>query len=189
MEKTFITAGDLLRDSFLLAAQIYDAGFRPDFIIGVWRGGTPVGIAVQEYFEYRGASTDHIAVRTSSYTGIGEQASTVRVHGLHYIIEHAQASSALLLVDDVFDSGRSFKALLDELRAELGPRLPREIKLAAPWYKPSNRKVDLTPDFYLRETAEWLVFPHELSGLPRAEMLAGKSDLKGLEAIFPELPE
>lgn len=186
MKKIFISAGELLRDSFLLAAKVFDAGFRPDFVIGVWRGGTPVGIAVQEYFEYRGASTDHIAVRTSSYTGIAEQANTVRVHGLHYIVDHAHADSALLLVDDVFDSGRSFKALLDELGAQLGPRLPRVIKCAAPWYKPDNRKVDLTPDFYLRETAEWLVFPHELAGLPRTELLAGKSDLHGLEAIFPE---
>ena len=186
MEKIFITAGDLLRDSFLLAARIYDAGFRPDFIIGVWRGGTPVGIAVQEYFEYRGASTDHIAVRTASYTGIVEQASLVQVHGLHYVIDHARADSALLLVDDVFDSGRSFKALLDALTAQLGPSLPRDIRFAAPWYKPDNRKVDLTPDFYLRETAAWLVFPHELAGLPRAELLAGKSDLQGLEALFPE---
>ncbi len=186
MNKIFIAASDLLRDSFLLASRIFDSGFRPDFVIGVWRGGTPVGIAVQEYFEYRGVSTDHIAVRTSSYTGIGEQASIVRVHGLHYVLEHACAESRLLLVDDVFDSGRSFKALLDELALQLGPRLPGEIKLAAPWYKPANRKVDLLPDFYLRETGEWLVFPHELSGLSRAELLAGKTELAGLEGIFPE---
>lgn len=186
MDKIFISAGELLRDSFLLAAKVFDAGFRPDFVIGVWRGGTPVGIAVQEYFEYRGASTDHIAVRTSSYTGIGEQSSTVRVHGLHYVIENAQADSALLLVDDVFDSGRSFQALLDALSAALGSRVPRDIRLAAPWYKPANRKVNLLPDFYLRETDEWLVFPHELAGLSRAEMLAGKADLRGLEDLFPE---
>ena len=34
----FIAANDLLRDSFQLAANIYEAGFKPDFLVGLWRG-------------------------------------------------------------------------------------------------------------------------------------------------------
>ena len=52
MEKVYISANDLLLDSFRLAEKIVASGFRPDFIIGVWRGGAPVGIAIQEYLEY-----------------------------------------------------------------------------------------------------------------------------------------
>ena len=52
MEKTYITADDLLLDSIKLAEQIYTRGCRPHFIIGVWRGGTPTGIAVQEFLDY-----------------------------------------------------------------------------------------------------------------------------------------
>ena len=48
MQKKFIAADDLLKDSFQLAAQIYEAGFHPDFLVGFWRGGSAVGIAVQE---------------------------------------------------------------------------------------------------------------------------------------------
>jgi len=81
MDKVFITASELLQDSFRLAAQIHRSGFRPDFIIGIWRGGTPVGIAIQEYFEYFGVRPDHIAVRTSAYVGIGERTKTIRVTG------------------------------------------------------------------------------------------------------------
>ena len=69
MDKHFISAESLLRDSFVLARQIFDSGFRPDFIVGVWRGGAPVGIAVQEFLEFQGIPSDHIAIRTSSYTG------------------------------------------------------------------------------------------------------------------------
>ena len=87
MDKHFISAADLLRDSFLLAEQIYASGFRPNFIVGVWRGGAPVGIAVQEYLEYKGLESDHIAIRTSSYYGIDQQDKDVRVHGLQYIID------------------------------------------------------------------------------------------------------
>ena len=38
MDKVYISANDLLLDSFRLAEQIFNSGFRPDFIIGVWRG-------------------------------------------------------------------------------------------------------------------------------------------------------
>ena len=50
MNKNFITSQSLLQDSFRLAAKVYEDGFRPDFIIGIWRGGAPIGIAVQEFF-------------------------------------------------------------------------------------------------------------------------------------------
>ena len=53
MQKTFITAQSLLEDSFRLAAKVFEDGFRPQFIIGIWRGGAPIGIAVQEFFEFK----------------------------------------------------------------------------------------------------------------------------------------
>ena len=65
MNERFIGADDLLRDSFQLAANVYEGGFRPDFLVGLWRGGSAVGIAVQEGLDYFGVPTDHIAIRTS----------------------------------------------------------------------------------------------------------------------------
>ena len=65
MQKRFIAEQDLLEDSYRLAVQIFDSGFRPDFIVGVWRGGSTVGIYVQECLQYLGVETDHIAIRTS----------------------------------------------------------------------------------------------------------------------------
>ena len=47
---------------------------------------------------------------------------------------------------------------------------PEEIRVAVPWLKPSRNETDMVPDFYLRETAEWLVFPHELDALTPEEM-------------------
>ena len=180
MEKIYIRSQELLEDSFRLAAAIYASGFRPHFIMGIWRGGSPVGIAVQEYFEFRGVETDHIAIRTSSYTAIGEQSSTIRVHGLHYIIENVNAEDSLLIVDDVFDSGRSIKAILDELAEKTRRNMPSDLKIACPWYKPDNSKVDIVPDYYIHETDKWLVFPHELAGLTIDEIKAGKEDLSNI---------
>ena len=184
MNKVFITAQALLEDSFRLAHRIYSDGFHPNFIVGIWRGGTPVGIAVQEYFEYKQLETDHIAVRTSSYYGIDRQSKEIRVHGLHYLIENANADDSLLIVDDVFDSGRSVDALIRTIRELSRKNTPGDIRVACPWYKPSKNAVDFEPDYYLHESAEWLVFPHELDGLDRDEIASGKKDLAAILDLF-----
>ena len=46
IEKTYITADELVHDSFKLGVQIHNSGFKPDFIVGVWMGGTPVGLSL-----------------------------------------------------------------------------------------------------------------------------------------------
>jgi hypoxanthine phosphoribosyltransferase len=184
MEKKFITAKELLEDSFRLAAKVYEDGFRPQFIVGIWRGGAPIGIAVQEYFDFKKVETDHIAVRTSSYYGINQQSKEITVHGLHYIIENANADDGLLIVDDVFDSGRSIKALISQLQLLMRNNMPTDIRTACPWYKPENKQVDISPDYYVHKTDEWLVFPHEISGLTPDEIIAGKSDLRNIHDLL-----
>ena len=184
IEKRYITAQDLLEDSFRLAAKVYEDGFRPHFIVGIWRGGAPIGIAVQEYFDFKEVKADHIAVRTSSYYGIKKQAKEIRVHGLHYLIENANADDGLLIVDDVFDSGRSIAALIEQTTKLSRMNMPRDIRIACPWYKPSNKSVPITPDYYVHETDEWLVFPHELSGLSSDEIREGKKDLHNILDLF-----
>jgi hypoxanthine phosphoribosyltransferase len=180
MDKKFITAQELLEDSFRLAAKVYEDGFRPQFIVGIWRGGAPIGIAVQEYFDFKKVETDHIAVRTSSYYGINQQSKEIKVHGLHYIIENANADDGLLIVDDVFDSGRSIDALIKTLKKQTRNNMPTDVRVACPWYKPQNKKVDIEPDYFIHESDEWLVFPHELSGLTEEELKEGKSDLANI---------
>jgi len=173
-EKTYVTAQSLLDDSFRLGLQVMEDGFRPDYIIGIWRGGTPVGIAVQELLKYHGYPSDHIAIRTSSYTGIEQQNDEIRVHGLHYIIENVNADASLLIVDDVFDSGRSIDAVIERINALSRRNAPEVMRIATVYYKPSKRRVDLVPDYFIHETEDWLVFPHELEGLTEAEVTASK---------------
>ena len=142
MEKRYIDANSLLDDSFRLADIILKSGFEPDYIVGIWRGGTPIGIAVQEYMDFVGIKTDHIAIRTSSYTGIAKRSSRVRVHGLGYIIDNINAEDNLLIVDDVFDTGLSVDAVLRELREKCRRNTPDVIKTATVYYKPEKRKAD-----------------------------------------------
>lgn len=180
VQKTFISAGQLLADSFLLAERIHASGFRPDLIVGIWRGGAPVAIAVQEYFDVRGCNTRHVPVKTWAYGGIDVRRREVEVSGLSLVAEAVDAASRLLLVDDVFDTGASIQALLGKLQFQMDENCPKEIRIACPWYKPARNQTTLRPDYYLHETDAWLVFPHELAGLTAAEIAAGKPDLRAI---------
>lgn len=182
MEKTVLTAEQLLQDSFRLGVKILESGFEPTLIIAVWRGGTPVGMAVQEILAYCGIDSDHIAIRTSSYTGV-DQRSEVAVHGLNYIIKKICYDDRVLIIDDVFDTGNTFRAVIDEIRKRARGNTPDDIRMAVPWYKPTRNETDLVPDYYLHETSEWLVFPHELDALTPEEMQAAKPEL--YDIVYP----
>jgi hypoxanthine phosphoribosyltransferase len=174
IEKIFISAESLLRDSMALGMQIVRSGFKPTFLAAVWRGGAPIGITVQEVLEYHGIECDHIAIRTSSYSGIDEQAKTVRVHAVDYLVSRLTHDDNLLLIDDVFDSGRSIEAVIDELTRRCRRNLPASIRIATAYYKPTRNRSQLRPDFYVKATDQWLVFPHEVRGLTPEEILAHK---------------
>ena len=179
-EKQYLTAQELLSDSFELGLRIFKSGFKPSFIIGIWRGGTPVGIAVQEILDHLGVKTDHIAIRTSSYYGIDKRDKKVRVHGLEYVVKNANWEDGLLIVDDVFDSGSSIKAVIEALKKKMRRNLPDDIRIATPWFKPKKNVTGIIPDYFIHETDQWLVFPHELDGLTREEIFANKLGMKKL---------
>lgn len=173
-DKYYVSAEGLLYDSYRLARKVLDAEFKPDFLVGLWRGGTPVGIAVQEFLAYHKVEADHIAIRTSKYTGIDKAEDTVRVHGLDYLVERVSPEHKVLFVDDVYDTGLSLKAVLDTLHTKARRNTPVDIKIATVYYKPTRNKTERVPDFYIHETEQWLVFPHELQDLTEEEILQGK---------------
>ena len=179
MEKHFIRSENLIEDSFKLAWRVYEDGYRPNYIIGVWRGGSPIGIAVQEFFSVLGVLSDHIAIRTSHYQGMDERASEVQVFGLNYIIKQVESEDSVLIVDDVHDTGISIEKIVSDLKAACKKNTP-EIRVATPYFKPSKNRTDRKPDYYLHETDKWLVFPHELEGLSLSEIKANKPEVSSL---------
>lgn len=179
MDKTVLSAQDLLEDSFRLGVEVLESGFEPTLIIAIWRGGTPVGMAVQEVMSYCGIEADHIAIRTSSYSGV-DQRHEVTVHGLNYIIKKIRHDDRVLIIDDVFDTGNTIRAVIDEIRRRARGNTPQNMRVAVPWFKPSRNQTDMVPDFYLRETDEWLVFPHELDALTTDEMLETRPKLHAI---------
>ena len=176
-EKHYIAAQDLLEDSFRLGARVIEDGFRPSMMIAIWRGGVPMGIAIQELLAWYGIDTDHIAIRTSSYAGIDGRAPGIRVEGMEYLVSHCCREDSLLIVDDVFDTGLTIEAVIAHLEQHARLNTPHDIRIAVPWYKPSRNRTERIPDYYLHETAEWLKYPHSLEGLTHDEVAAHRPEL------------
>ncbi len=184
MNERFIAADDLLRDSFQLAANIFEADFKPDFLVGLWRGGSAVGIAVQEGLDYFGVPTDHIAIRTS-YAGAARYAemlgtaNSIRVHGMQYLLENLCAHHSLLIVDDVYSTGSSVSAVISQLAHRTRRNLPKDIRIASVWYRPTEKTLR-APDYFVHETDDWLVLPYELTGFSVDELCASRPEMAEL---------
>ena len=182
VKKTFVEEETLLNDAFCMAVSVYESGFAPTFIVGIWRGGSSVGIYVQECLQFLGVESDHISIRTS-YAGLPgyqksvDDPSSIRVHGLQYLLENLNTDDRLLLVDDVFNSGYSIEAVITELQQRLRLNMPTEIRVATPYFKPERNKTGRSPDYYVHEVDEWLVLPYEMQGLSRDEIMNNKPSM------------
>ena len=179
MKKKYIREKVLIQDSFKLAIKIFNSQFKPDFLVGLWRGGSTVGIYVQECLQHLGVQTDHISIRTSyqgepDYRDRIEKGREIRAHGLQYLLENLNHDQKLLIVDDVYGSGSSIKAVIKQLSERLKKNMPSNYKVAVPWYKPSQNTSGRVPDCYVHETDEWLVLPYELVGLEPNEIANNK---------------
>ena len=145
-EKTYLFSNDITRDSFLLAREILDSGYQPDAVIALWRGGTPIGIAIQEFFKVKGIRCYHTAVKCTSYTGIEESGAPV-VENLGNVLEHLTPETRVLVVDDIFDTGRTAKCMYDILT-----RVTPHVRIATLYFKPSRNTTDMKPDYYIHVT-------------------------------------
>jgi hypoxanthine phosphoribosyltransferase len=193
MKKKFLDENQLILDSFKLGVNIFEAGFKPTFIVGLWRGGSSVGIYVQECLQTLGVETNHISLRTS-YRGqpyyhemANSPVSDIQVHGTRYLVENLNAEDSLLIVDDVFSTGKNIEAVLNRLSSRLKRNMPKEVRVATLWQRPSYKAVNIKPDFVLHQTEDWLVFPYEMSGLTLDEIKEHKPFLMPL--IKPDLIE
>ncbi len=84
---------------------------------------------------------------------------------MDYVLDRIGPGTKVLVVDDIFDSGATIRAV----RERLG-RTRAEIRVATLYFKPRRNTAGSGPDFFLREVDSWLVFPHELMGLTPEEI-------------------
>jgi len=188
-QKIFLDEDTLIEESFQLATQIMASGFKPTFIVGLWRGGSSVGIYVQECLQTLGVHTDHISIRTS-YAGFDKYQQQVdcdqpiRVHGLTYLVKKLNADDKLLIVDDMYRSGKNSDAVISELKKRLKRNMPNDVRVATVWKKEGLAESS-GPDYHVHATDKWVVFPYELQGLSLQEIKENKSFV--YPSIVPEL--
>jgi len=170
IKKLFISPDDLRLMSYQLADQIIADGWRPDWLVGIWRGGAPVGCYVHEYLKCFGINCDHIAIRTSLYEGIDKTTAEVKVHSLSYLVENLTPTSKVLFVDDILESGRSMAAIFTTLQDKLGDRIPIDIRIATIFIKNHKNISNHRATYFIKDTTKWIVFPHELEELSLEEI-------------------
>jgi len=175
-EKLYVDARTLLVNSVKLARTIWDDGYRPNYIVAVWRGGTPPGVAIHEFFRARGLEPYHTTIKTQSYSGMLRGDAGVEIKGLGHIIDVINAEDRVLIVDDVFDTGHTMVAILAEIR-RLARRNAPECRVATIYYKPENNETELEPHYYEVADSRWIVFPHELEGLSEEELRENRPDV------------
>lgn len=161
---------DFLIDTFALGRKLYETGFRPKHAISIWRGGTPVGLGVDAYFRSRGLRINHTTIATESYSGIQERGA-VTVKGLDHVIKTICPEDGLLIIDDVYESGRTIERIVQTIRERARANAPGRIVVGTVHSKPSRHEYRGVPIVSLRdiEGDVWIDYPHELADLVSAD--------------------
>ena len=168
----YISANDYLKDAWRLAATVRKSGWRPDLLIALWRGGVTVGVALHEFFKVTGWNVEHLPLKCSSYTGIGQTSGCVKFTHGDALFSEIKPGQRVLVVDDVFDTGTTAAAISERLAA-----IGAEMRFACVYWKRGNNKTTLSPDYFVSDPGdEWIVFPHEIEGLSR-EQIAEKDPM------------
>lgn len=181
MRKEFIPYDTIRNNAIKLAYRIYQDGFIPDVIYVSLRGGAYMGNVMSEYFKFvRGDRRPvfYAAVVARSYTGFNQEDS-IKIDGWTYNPDFLRHGDRVLLVDDVFDSGRTINHLA---RVIMDRGLPRsDVKIAVHDYKIREyipQRLPVTPDYWCRkiivttpQDETWIHYmSHELEGLTREEV-------------------
>ena len=179
--KEFLPYDTVRNDALLLAHKIYqEDGFVPDVIYASLRGGAYMANILSEYYKValkRHKPVLYAAVVARSYTDV-KQHDAVRVDGWTYSPDYLRQGDNVMLVDDIYDSGRTLNYLVGVL---LEKGVPREnIKVVVHDYKVYSYKEELpiVPDYWCRkldvdkpENNTWINYnSHELVGLTKEEL-------------------
>lgn len=152
-----------------LALRIRKSGFKPEFIVGVSRGGWAPGRILSDLLE----NTHTANVKIEFYTGIGK---TSRKPVVTQPISENISKKHVLIVDDVADTGESLKVALDHVN-EKGAG---EVKSATVYYKPHSK---FKPDFFADSTSNWIIFPWERLEATKLLIQEAKAAGRSLDSV------
>ena len=178
--KEFLSYDVVRNNALKLADTIFNDGFVPDVIYTSLRGGAYMANVISEYFKLARKSEKPVlyaAVVAHSYTDVHES-QQIRIDGWTYSPEYLRAGDKILLVDDIYDTGRTLNYLVEVLMAHGIPR--DDIKVVVHDFKNFTYKdtLPIKPDYWWRKfdisnpsEDRWIHYlSHELVGLTKEEL-------------------
>lgn len=184
MIKEFLPFETVRNDALKIAHKIYKDGFIPDVIYCSLRGGAYMANVISEYFKILSKEKGfhpalYAGVVARSYSDIAQH-TKVYIDGWTYPPENLRPGDKILLVDDIFDSGRTINCLVETLMNSRGFSR-NDIKVVVHDYKYFtylDEQLPIQPDYYCRkfeitkpEKNRWIHYmSHELVGLTQEEL-------------------
>ncbi len=197
MVKEFLRYDSVRNNSIKLAHRIHRDGFVPDVIYVSLRGGAYMGNVISEYFKIVRRDQRPVfyaAVVARSYTDIHKQ-DRIMVDGWTYSPEYLRSGDKILMVDDIFDSGRTINHLVEVIMEKGIPR--DDIRVAVHDFKVrtfTSETLPIQPDYYCRKVLvddpakdAWIHYmSHELVGLNAQEIAEHYSQDPEVQQILSE---
>ncbi|CAN8076964.1 unnamed protein product [Agarophyton chilense] len=136
-----------------IAQQAHGESF--DAVLAVTRGGLVPAVLLCEQFQLRNL----LSATVMFYADNGEQFFGMsEPRFLAFPTVDALQGRRVLIVDDVWDSGRTAQAVRNRVKRAKA----NEVKVAVLHYKPGkNVFPGIEPDFYSAVTSDWVVYPWE----------------------------
>ena len=137
-----------------MVEMLKKADYTPEIIMPVAKGGiVPAGLLGQYY-----PDALFYMIQTKSYLGVDKTAESVKVYVPKSIKKDIDKNAKILIVDDIYDTGRTIKEIIKVLK-ENGVK--NNIATANLYHK---EEADGTPDFFSRTVKKntWIHFPWEL---------------------------
>jgi hypoxanthine phosphoribosyltransferase len=181
MKKEFLQFDEVRDNALKLAYRIYSEGFIPDVIYVSLRGGAYLGNVISEYFKIIQEGKRPVyyaAVVARSYVDVAKS-DQIRIDGWTYSPEHLRVGDKVLLIDDIFDTGKTINYLAQIILDKGIPR--KDLKIAVHDYKyfsDKEKQLPFQPDYYARKIdttvsseSSWIHYmSHELVGLTQEEL-------------------
>ncbi len=161
--------------TFYLFEKMAEDNYSPDIIVGIARGGwIPARLLADFYGNKR---TANIKIEFYNNTSRASDNPIITQE-----ISEKVENKAVLIVDDVADSGKSLIAAVEHIE-EMGAK---EIRTATLYYKKHSI---IKPEYYINETEAWIVYPWEYGEFAafQYEELKGKMPIKEIRRKLKDI--
>ncbi len=133
-----------------LARTIKASGFKPDYVVGIAMGGLIPLALVAEKLKVKNVAT----VSARSYDEKTKKRGKIAIS---HVPRLEARGKKILLVDEIADTGETFKAVAKVLRERCGAK---NIKTAA--IVVNTLRCKAAPDFSVMKVDKWVVFPWDV---------------------------